>query len=134
MIFSEIGNCMIVRYKSVDEPSHFHISSAFPSKHPGRTDPIIIPIQIKFKQIFRWIRRSSSKILRRFGFCKSKLIDLQCIYQSINYLHRIFSRNPCIHAIHDDLISVDSFNKVQFVLFIFNESKNNEYSDEEKKY
>ena len=33
-----------------------------------------------------------------------------------------------IHAIHGDLVSVNSFNKVQFVLFIFDGSIDNAYS------
>ena len=62
------------------------------------------------------------------------LIDVQCFYQNINYLYRIFSPNQFIHAIHGDLVSVDSFNEVQFVLFIFDESKYSDYGAEEKNY
>ena len=54
-------------------------------------------------------------------------LDLKLIEVKLIILFR-FNRNPFIHAIHGDLISVDSFNKVQFVLFIFDESTDNAYS------
>ena len=78
---------------------------------------------------------SATLFVLRSPFKENDCLFLECnlIVVELIILFR-FNPNPFIHAIHGDLISVDSFNKVQFVLFIFDESKNNEYSTEGGNY
>ena len=47
VIYSEIGNCLMVGHKALHEPNELNIPPTFPRQSPGVADPVEVAIQIQ---------------------------------------------------------------------------------------
>jgi len=106
VLFAKIRDRLEVRPKLAHQPHQFHIPPTFPFKHPARSYPVQIPINIKLQQISRIIRRAARLFGRRL--LKPQLFQLKSIHIDIDepncvilpdlLIKRLGKQNPLLAA------------------------------------
>src|SRR5262249_47521116 len=111
VVLAEIGNRLVIRNQSTDQPHDLNVATSLTFKPTARLNPIEITVDVKLQQHRRVVRRPA----RDLGLnpAKPQFRQVQPVNKNVDHTNRVVLANPIFQAVRKqcDLAAIHALYK-----------------------